>query len=162
MLQSMGLQIVRHNSVTEQQVQPWSYTLRSSLIKWGRPENTLGKENELHEKSRDSGKSHIRKGIFAFVKQVISIFVFKLTVVILVLRHSVTSNSLPPRGLQLTRLLCPWDSPSKNTRMGCHFLFQGIFPTQRLNLHLLCKLGNKNTCYLFNKSKSPYACQSLM
>ena len=79
MLQSMGLQIVRHNSVTEQQVQPWSYTLRSSLIKWGRPENTLGKENELHEKSRDSGKSHIRKGIFAFVKQVTSIFVSKFT-----------------------------------------------------------------------------------
>ena len=98
MLQSMGLQIVRHNSVTEQ-VQPWSYTLRSSLIKWGGPENTQGKENELHEKSRDSGKSHISKGIFAFVKQVTSIFVFKLTLVILVLRHSVTSNSLPPHGL---------------------------------------------------------------
>ena len=26
------------------------------------------------------------------------------------------------------RLLCPWDSPCKNTRMGCHFLFQDIFP----------------------------------
>ena len=25
---------------------------------------------------------------------------------------------------------CPWDSPSKNTGMGCHFLLQGIFPTQ--------------------------------
>ena len=26
------------------------------------------------------------------------------------------------------RLLCPWDSPGKNTGMGCHFLFQDIFP----------------------------------
>ena len=26
--------------------------------------------------------------------------------------------------------LCPWDSPGKNTGVGCHFLFQGIFPTQ--------------------------------
>ena len=24
-----------------------------------------------------------------------------------------------------TRLLCPWDSPGKNTRVGCHFLLQG-------------------------------------
>ena len=27
------------------------------------------------------------------------------------------------------RLLCPWDSPGKNTGVGCHFLLQGIFPT---------------------------------
>ena len=25
---------------------------------------------------------------------------------------------------QSTRLLCPWDSPRKNTGMGCHFLLQ--------------------------------------
>ena len=29
-----------------------------------------------------------------------------------------------------TRLLCPWDSPCKNTVVGCHSLLQGIFPTQ--------------------------------
>ena len=28
------------------------------------------------------------------------------------------------------RLLCAWDFPSKNTGLGCHFLFQGIFLTQ--------------------------------
>ena len=28
-----------------------------------------------------------------------------------------------PRG-QPTRLLCPWDSPGKNTGVGCHFLLQ--------------------------------------
>ena len=26
-----------------------------------------------------------------------------------------------------------WDSPGKNTGLGCHFLLQGIFPTQGLN-----------------------------
>ena len=26
--------------------------------------------------------------------------------------------------LQPTRLLCPWDSPGKNTGVGCHFLLQ--------------------------------------
>ena len=34
--------------------------------------------------------------------------------------------------------LCPWDSPGKNTRVGCHFLLQGIFQTQGSNLSLLC------------------------
>ena len=33
-------------------------------------------------------------------------------------------------------LLCPWDSPGKNTEVGCHFLLQGIFPTQGPNLGL--------------------------
>ena len=32
------------------------------------------------------------------------------------------------------------DSPGKNTEVGCHFLFQGIFPTQGSNQHLLCLL----------------------
>ena len=31
-------------------------------------------------------------------------------------------------------------SPGKNTRVGCHAFLQGIFPTQGLNLHLLCLL----------------------
>ena len=41
--------------------------------------------------------------------------------------------TLGPHGLLPARLLCPWDSPGKNTRVGCHFLLQGIFPTQELN-----------------------------
>ena len=36
-----------------------------------------------------------------------------------------------------SRLLCPWDSPGKNTGVGCHFLLQGSFPTQGSNLHLM-------------------------
>ena len=35
------------------------------------------------------------------------------------------------------QLHSPWDFPGKNTGVGCHFLFQGIFPTQQLNLGLL-------------------------
>ena len=33
--------------------------------------------------------------------------------------------------------LCLWDSPGKNTGVGCHTLLQGIFPTQGSNLGLL-------------------------
>ena len=31
----------------------------------------------------------------------------------------------------------PWGFPGKNTGVGCHFLLQGIFPTQGSNLGLL-------------------------
>ena len=36
------------------------------------------------------------------------------------------SDSVRPHGLQPTRLLHPWDSPGKNTGVGCHFLLQGM------------------------------------
>ena len=38
---------------------------------------------------------------------------------------------------KITRLLCPWDAPGKNTGVGCHALLQGIFLTQVSNRHLL-------------------------
>ena len=47
---------------------------------------------------------------------------------------------MPSIYLQPSRLLCPWDSPGKNTGLDCHALLQGIFPTQESNpglLHLL-------------------------
>ena len=54
--------------------------------------------------------------------------------------RSVVSDSLRPRGLQPASLFCPWGYPHKNTGVGCHFLLQGIFPTQRLNPCLLSLL----------------------
>ena len=50
---------------------------------------------------------------------------------------SVVSDSLQPHGLQPARLLCPWDSPGKNTGVVCHPLLQGIFLTQGSNPGLL-------------------------
>ena len=50
---------------------------------------------------------------------------------------SVMSNSMRPYGLSPTRLLCPCDSPGKNSGVGCHALLQGIFLTQESNLRLL-------------------------
>ena len=40
-----------------------------------------------------------------------------------VLIHSLMSNSL-----SLSRLLCPWNSPDKNTGVGVHPLLQGNLP----------------------------------
>ena len=50
---------------------------------------------------------------------------------------SVMLDSLQPYGLWPARLLSPWDSPGKNTGVGCHALLQGIFLTQGLNPGLL-------------------------
>ena len=48
--------------------------------------------------------------------------------------RSVVSNSLWSYRLYVAaRILSPWDFPGKNTGVGCHFLLQGIFWTQRLN-----------------------------
>ena len=38
-----------------------------------------------------------------------------------------------PWTIACTRLLPQWDSLGKNTGVGCHFLLQGIFPTQGSN-----------------------------
>ena len=43
------------------------------------------------------------------------------------------SDSLQPCELSLSRLLCPQDSPGKNTGEDGHALLQGIFPTQGSN-----------------------------
>ena len=37
------------------------------------------------------------------------------------------SDSVRPHRRQPTRLPCPWDSPGKNTGVGCHFLLQQMY-----------------------------------
>ena len=44
---------------------------------------------------------------------------------------------MTPWTVQPTRLLRPWGFPGKDTRVGCHLLFQGIFLTQGSNPCLL-------------------------
>ena len=61
------------------------------------------------------------------------------------------SDSVRPHRWQPTRLPRPWDSPSKNTGVGCHFFLQRIFPTQGLNPGLPhCK----QTLYRLSHQKS--------
>ena len=47
------------------------------------------------------------------------------------------SDSVRPHRRQPTRLHSLWDSPGKNTGVGCHFLLQGLFPAQGSNPGLL-------------------------
>ena len=48
------------------------------------------------------------------------------------------SDSAQPRRRQFTRLLCPWDSPGKNTGVGCHFLLQCMKVKSESEVHQLC------------------------
>ena len=51
---------------------------------------------------------------------------------------SVVSDSVQPHRQQPTRLLCPWDSPGKNTGMGCHFLLQCMKVKSESEITQLC------------------------
>ena len=52
---------------------------------------------------------------------------------------SVVSDSVQPHRWQPTRLPYPWDSPGKNTGVGCHFLLQVII-YKMLTLNILVEL----------------------
>ena len=59
--------------------------------------------------------------------------------------RSVVSNSSPPRGLQPTRLIHPWDFPGKSTGVGCHRLLTLI---KRLFSFLLSAIRRVSYAYL--------------
>ena len=65
--------------------------------------------------------------------------------------YSVMCNSFATHGLWPISLLFPWDFPGKNTRVGCRFLLQVIFPNTRTEtaslslLHCRCILYHRAT-----------------
>ena len=62
-----------------------------------------------------------------------------------------------PHGLYPTRLLCPWDSPGKNTGVGCPFLLRGIFLTQGPSSGLLpWRVDSLPLSYLGNPTRMSY------
>ena len=54
---------------------------------------------------------------------------FISSLMLLLLSHITNVYSMQTYGLWPTRLFCLWDSPGKNTGVGCHALLQRIFPT---------------------------------
>ena len=61
---------------------------------------------------------------------------------------SVVSDSVRPHGLQPTRLLRPWDSPGKNTGVGCHpvgiFTKFKVMPTSHMVLVVILRWGRRD------------------
>ena len=57
------------------------------------------------------------------------------------------SNSVRPHRRQPTRLSCPWDSPGKNTGVGCHFPLQCMKVKNQSEVAQLCPtLSNPMDC----------------
>ena len=73
------------------------------------------------------------------------------------MEHSLARSSV--HGILQARILewVAWDSPGKNTGVGCHALLQGIFLTQGWNPHFLCLLHWQAWCSspLMPPGKSP-------
>ena len=57
---------------------------------------------------------------------------------------------------------CPWDSPGKNTGVGCHFFLQSIFPTPGSNPDLLCLLRWQAESLPLPSRKATYILYSLL
>ena len=51
---------------------------------------------------------------------------------------SIVSDSVRPHGRQPTKLSHPWDSPGKNTGVGCHFLLQWVKVKSESEVAQLC------------------------
>src|SRR5574340_1076985 len=59
------------------------------------------------------------------------------------------SSSVRPHRWQPTRLCCPWDSPGKNTGVGCHFLLQCMKVKSEREVTQLCPtLRDRMDCSL--------------
>ena len=62
----------------------------------------------------------------------------KLLLLLLLSRFSHVRLCARPHRRQPTRLPCPWDSPGKNTGVGCHFLLQCMKVKSESEVAQLC------------------------
>ena len=119
-LQSIGWQRVRHkwNDLVHTHVTTQcSSAIRIQMawlmktIPWVSPLERIMRQNHEAHVFPHHYKIHLQNGLFACILRC----------------------AWPFAAYGQSTLLCPWDSPGKNTGVGCHFLLQGIFPTQDLN-----------------------------
>ena len=98
--------------------------------------------------------------IYTHAHTCIHVFIYRLCVCVCVCvsvcvcSHSAMSDSLHAHDCSPPGSSVHGDFPAKNTAVGCHFLLQGIFPIQGLNLNLLCLLhfqaDSSPLCHLGN------------
>ena len=66
------------------------------------------------------------------------------------------TDSVRPLRRQPTRLRCPWDSPGKNTGMGCHFLLLMLRTAKLRKGADEFELEMRNVCHLLPCSRLPF------
>ena len=84
----------------------------------------------------------------------VSLHGFDIYIHACVLSHFSHECLLQRYGLLSTRLLCPWDSPGKNTGVGCHVLLQGIFQPRDHTL-ISCSSCTAGSFFTAGKEESP-------
>ncbi|KAB0354539.1 hypothetical protein FD755_023077 [Muntiacus reevesi] len=114
-----------------------------NLLQWAHPNSLVAQSNDIFEWSRDHRVHHkysetdadphnARRGFF--FSHIGWLFVRKHRDVIEKGRKLDVTDLLADPVVRFQRkLFCPWDTPGKNTGVGCHCPLQGIYPTQRLN-----------------------------
>ena len=102
----------------------------TSLIKKVKDEGEEKMKTECYLKKLKKESSNNSKK--AYTLCLLGIFLCILQALMVVLSCSVMSHSLRPHRLQSTRLLCPWNSPGKNTGVGSHSLLQGGLRNPRI------------------------------
>ena len=81
----------------------------------------------------------------------ICIYAYVLLMLLLLLCHFSRIQSVQPHRRQPTGLPCPWDSPGKNTGVGCHFLLQCMKVKSESEVAQPCRtLCNPMDCSLYN------------
>ena len=81
--------------------------------------------------------------------------------VLFVLSRFIVFDSLPPYGLYPAKLLCPWDSPGKNTAVSCHAFHQGIFLAQGSKPGVSCLLHWQVGCLSLAPTGKPQSSKFL-
>ena len=103
---------------------------------------------------------------FALRPNMCSILVNALLLLLLLLLSLQSCPTLQPHRQQPTRLCCPWDSPVKNTGVGCHFLLLlkyallEYLPSIGLSfqtLSLISKISNRVFCHCFLFNMAVYS-----
>ena len=77
-----------------------------------------GKINNCGRNCHHSVRTNEKIGITLSKGRNIFLRYYEAQDTVIVHRCSVMSDSLRPHGLQPATLLCPWDFPGKNTRVG--------------------------------------------
>ena len=91
-----------------------------------RVRHNLTTEHACTRKLKITFVAHLVCIVYIYVKQ-------NCSRVVVVVQSLSRVQLLRPHRLQPARFLGPWDSPGKNTGVGCHSLLQRIFLTQKLS-----------------------------
>ena len=88
-------------------------------------------------KNSPEGPTECLRSGFSFLSLIVYVKTHILHRVVCACEAASVMSNCDPMDCSPLASSCLWDSPGKNTRVGCHVLLQGNFQTQGWDLHLL-------------------------